>query len=254
MLDPSLPSLGASKTLTGLPGFDAPGFARWLDDDGGAGPTLDDVALHPVAGLLPKTRATLPREVPLALVDPLSEHIHKIAMGDQRAFCELHRACAKRVLAFALRIVKRHELAEEIASNVFMQVWRDACQFDPGRGCVIAWINVMARSRSLDVLRQLATRQRHEEPLDDSDLADAADPAAGPCDLLQSMRVGKALRSGLARLSPAQQYILRLTFFEGLSHEEVAATASLPLGTVKSHARRGLAALRTHSAIASMGL
>lgn len=253
MLDQSHPSLGAFLNGSGLPAFDADALGRLFGtDDDVRPPRCELVQVLAAAGIVLKQSQPLPRaSVPL-VADPLRALMAQVKRGDQTAFRELHRACAARVHASVLRMVKRHELADEVASNVFMQVWRDAAQFDSGRGCTLAWIYAIARSRALDSLRQQATRQRHEEPLDEFD-EDAADPAAGPYDLLQAVRLAKVLSAGLSRLSPAQRHVLRLTFFEGLSHEEVAATASLPLGTVKSHARRGLAALRSNAAILAMG-
>jgi RNA polymerase sigma-70 factor (ECF subfamily) len=246
--------LGASLDGNGLPAFEIRDLGRLFEDDedGGPGTNLGAVAVLVSAGIVLKIRTNnAPVDVP-QVADPLRALMDKIKLGDQAAFRELHRACAQRVHAFVQRIVKRHELADEVASNVFMQVWRDAVRFDSGRGCTFAWISAIARSRSLDMLRQVATRQRHEEPLDEVDSDNTADTVAGPHELLQSVRLRKVLGAGLARLTPAQRHVLRLTFFEGLSHEEVAATASLPLGTVKSHARRGLAALRENLSIAAM--
>lgn len=253
MLDQPLCTFGASPSGSGSAAFDAHALQRLFDDDDVAPRTPDVVVVLADAGIVLANPRRGAREGVTAPGDPLRQHIERLKLGDQAAFGALHRACATRVRAYVLRIVKRNELADEVASNVFMQVWREAAQFDPARGCTFAWISTIARSRSLDLLRQVATRRRHEEQLDESDPEGTADPAAGPHDLLQSVRLRKALNAGLARLTPAQRHVLRLTFFEGLSHEEVAATASLPLGTVKSHARRGLAALRTNAAIVSMG-
>jgi RNA polymerase sigma factor (sigma-70 family) len=255
MHDQSLSSFGVSPSGVGLTALHASAFGRLLDDDDDdlARSAPNDVVVVAGVGIALKPRQSGRRQTRPASVDPLRALMDSVKTGDPAAFRDLHRACAPRVHAFVQRIVKRHELADEIESNVFMQVWRDAAQFDSERGCTFAWISTIARSRSLDMLRQQATRQRHEEQLDESDAEVAADPNAGPHELLLSVRLRKVLGAALARLTPAQRHVLRLTFFEGLSHEEVAATSSLPLGTVKSHVRRGLAALRANSAIASMG-
>ena len=170
-----------------------------------------------------------------------------------RAQCGACTGSARsRVFVVAKRIVGRHELADEIVSTTFQQIWRDAGSFDPARGSVVTWALTIGRSRALDLLRAMATRHRQEAPPEQEDPATVADSAPGPCANLQSTQVRALLSAALTRSTPIQRQVVCMTFIEGLSHDEVAARASLPLGTVKSHARRGLAALRGNRRLAAV--
>ena len=184
--------------------------------------------------------------------DSLEQLVLMIRRRDETALRALHLACSKRLHGLALGIVRRHELADEVVSATFMQAWRDAECFDAARANVMTWLCTIARSRSLDMLRQLAARGRHESPLEDEAAEGIADSADGPCALLRQKQLRECLRKSMARLAPVQRQVLCLAFIEGLSHEEVAGHIGLPLGTVKSHARRALTALRARSELASI--
>lgn len=163
---------------------------------------------------------------------------------DQTAFSRLYDIMLPRVYGLALRITRNPQTAEEVTEDAFWQVWRQAPRFDPERGNPATWILTIARSRALDALR----RQ------DDVDTEAADDelinlPAAGlhdPQDLLAAVQEGHGLQTALAMLEPVAQQLLALSFFRGLSHDEIVAHTGMPLGTVKSQIRRALASLKQH--------
>jgi RNA polymerase sigma-70 factor (ECF subfamily) len=106
---------------------------------------------------------------------------------------------------------------------------------------------VIAYTRALDLRRRLAERRR-EQPLhpDDGDSAYGSIPEErSQADLLDAMRAGSAIHGALAALPAQQRELVGLSFLRGLSHQEIAQRHGLPLGTVKSHIRRGLLQLRT---------
>ena len=167
-----------------------------------------------------------------------------IVEQDQSAFTQLYDIMLARVYGLALRITRNTQTAEEVTEDAFWQVWRQAPRFDPERGNPVAWILTIARSRALDALR----RQ------DDVDTETADDelinmPAAGlhdPQDLLAAIQEGHCLQTALAMLEPVARQLLALSFFQGLSHDEIARHTGMPLGTVKSQIRRALASLKQH--------
>lgn len=172
----------------------------------------------------------------------LAAWIAAIVEQDDRALAALYDATFSRVFGIVQRIVRRPALAEEVVEDSYFQVWRQAARFDPARGCALAWLLSIARSRAIDALRQEARFQH--EPLHDEDSAgpDGSLPAADQ--LLALARQHAALHRALMQLGAQPRQLLSLAFFRGLSHEEIAVQTRLPLGTVKSQIRRALLSLR----------
>ena len=176
---------------------------------------------------------------------PLVDLLHGIAGGEQRALARLHELTIGRVYGLALRIVRKPEAAEEIAGDVYLQVWKSASSFTEERGHPLAWLMVITRSRALDHLRRADDAESHPAP---ESLADYALDENDPHNLLAATQSNAALRAALADLSPTQRQLLALAFFQGMSHSDIAGHMRMPLGTVKTHVRRALAAL--HAALA----
>jgi RNA polymerase sigma-70 factor (ECF subfamily) len=171
----------------------------------------------------------------------LQELIGRIADHDQLAFSALYDVMVGRVYGLALRITRCVQLAEEVAEDTFWQIWRQAPRFDPARGSAAVWIMTIARSRALDTLRRMDTAECNNDP---EASPDGVFSGGNPPDLLAALQDGALLHTALARLDPVPRQLLALAFFCGLSHEEIACHAGLPLGTVKSHIRRALITLR----------
>lgn len=180
----------------------------------------------------------------------LQELIYRIMKQDQSAFAALYKAMAARVHSLALRITGCFQLAEEVAEDTFFQVWRQAPRFDPSRGTAKAWILTIARSRALDARRSIPPFEALEEneTVGNKDSQSHDDPP----DLLSAVEQNQLLHGALQALDPLPRQLITLSFFRGLSHEEIASHAELPLGTVKSHIRRAVIHLR--EALASTNL
>lgn len=169
--------------------------------------------------------------------------IADIARHNEWALGKLYDACAGRVFALALRIVGDHHAAEEVVSDVFMQVWQQGSRFDPTRGKVFTWLLTMCRSRALDLLRRKDPCLLHDDPA--SLLSDTHDPDADPARLVALMQSGSQMQYALRQLTPTQQHLLSLAFFQGFSHQEIADTTGTPLGTVKATLRRSMITLKS---------
>ncbi len=171
--------------------------------------------------------------------------IEQICTSDEMALATLFDMFADRVYALALPIVGCAGLVEEVCSDVFTQVWLKADRFDPARGNAESWIMMMARSRSLDRLRKEARhRSGLPHPFDDT-VAYSDQSLEEPSGQFESDVTASAVRHSLAALNDGQQRVIRMAFFRGLSHQEIATRLGVPLGTVKSHCRRGLARMRS---------
>lgn len=171
--------------------------------------------------------------------------IGRIRFGDAEALGTLYDLALGRVYGLALRVLRQPQDAEEVVSDVFLQVWEKAVSYCPERGAVMAWLLTLTWSRAVDRQRR-QRRQRLEQPLHPDCPEDAYTPGEDPPADLIIDRLGnaQALRRAFHALSPIQRTVLALAYQEELSQPEIAQRTGLPLGTVKSHARRGLAALR----------
>ena len=132
--------------------------------------------------------------------------------------------------------------AEEIVCDVYLQVWQRAVQYDPARGSVIAWLLIRCRSLALDRLRRRRTREAAVATFSEQHVGTMEDETADA--LLDLLDNQSAVYRALGALPKIQCRLIALAFFNGLSHREIAQAVQLPLGTVKSHIRRGLQALR----------
>lgn len=161
------------------------------------------------------------------------------AERDRQAFTWLYRHYAPRLKSFFLRSGLAANVAEELAQETMLQVWRKAALFDPAKAGAGTWIFTIARNLRIDYLR----RERIPST-SDCDIPDEPDDAPdGEAVLLTSEREAR-VRSALQGLSTEQAAIVRLSFFGEKPHAEIARELGIPLGTVKSRVRLALARLR----------
>lgn len=171
--------------------------------------------------------------------------IGRIMRQDQAALAELYRCQSARVYSVALHITRQVACAEEVLQDTFWQVWRQAPRFDPLRGCATAWLLTIARSRAMDAMRaKVRDPVQLRGPVSPETVAFGDPPTDDPLDLLQSLQRDSHLHAALTRLDPLRRQLIALAFYRGLTQIEIALHMGLPLGTVKTHFRRALAALR----------
>ena len=188
--------------------------------------------------------STFPQPISLPRDQALwTELMQRIAQGDESALGELYDRTSPIVFGLILRIVGDRETAEEVTLDVFTQVWKQACQYDPQRGTPVTWLMVLARSRALDRLRWRGSRERDgEQSLEAA--AEFTDPAPNPEEDSMDGERSHVVQTALASLVQEQRQAIELAFFGGLSHSEIAIRLALPLGTVKTHIRLGMVQLR----------
>ena len=134
--------------------------------------------------------------------------------------------------------------AEELLQEVFVELWRRAPQYDPARGNVVAWVITVARCRALDALRARARRSGNRQS--EYSEGDALVTESGRPDVMaSSTRWHQALRKSFQRLKPEERAVLELSYFQGMSHGQIADCLDLPVGTVKSRILAGMRSLRT---------
>lgn len=156
---------------------------------------------------------------------------------DAVAFRALYNAAAPKLFGFALRILRKRELAEEALQEGFVSIWHAAPQYQAGLAAPLTWMAAIVRNKALDILR----RTDDTMELDDALLRDEASTPAEASEMSSDAR---ALASCMASLDGLQRLAIGLAFFHELSHSEVAQRMSLPVGTVKTWIRRGLEKLK----------
>jgi RNA polymerase sigma-70 factor (ECF subfamily) len=175
--------------------------------------------------------------------------LENIAGGDRSAMHTLYARHNVRVYRFVLRMLRDTSAAEDLVSQVFLDVWRTASQFE-GRSQVSTWLLSIARFKALTALRQ-----RKYEDIDQDDVMEIADQADTPEASLDRSRTSEILRACVAKLSPAHREIVNLVYYHEKSVEEVASLIGIPASTVKTrmfYARKQLADLLKTAGIDSI--
>lgn len=165
------------------------------------------------------------------------EVVARIRQGDKGALVRVYDEYSGLVYGVALRVLHNEQAAEDVAQEVFLQLWRSPSAFDDRRGRLAPWLAVITRHKAVDLLRKRrfeAGSQEHS-PLPEPVASDKRP------DCVADAEKAKAL---MARLPAEQRKVLELAFLDGLTHVEIAARIGEPLGTVKSRIRLGLLFLR----------
>jgi RNA polymerase sigma-70 factor (ECF subfamily) len=176
----------------------------------------------------------------------------EVAAGSAEALQALHHRYAPLVFHVACKSLDR-AAAEEITQDAFTALWTRAETFDPSRGTLKAWLLQIAHHRIVNELRTRSRRPRGEGGPERVDELLAHDPAPDEAVWREYQRA--AIQEAVRALPPAQRQALSLAYFQELSHEEVAASLRVPLGTAKTRIRAGLRALGNRlSWLAAVGL
>ncbi len=158
-----------------------------------------------------------------------------ILARDEDSLAELYDDTIAKVYGLALKITRRHDLAEEVVEDTYMQVWQEAAKYNAERGPIIAWLMIICRSRAIDALRRLDQAESHAAP---EILANDISKVSSPLDILLVLERESTIKLAMADLTAQQRQLIALAFFKGFTHEEIALQMQMPLGTVKSNIKR----------------
>jgi RNA polymerase sigma-70 factor (ECF subfamily) len=172
--------------------------------------------------------------------DALAPLMARIADGDRAALRQLYEASSSKLFGLLLRILSDREEAEDVLQDVYVTIWRRADRFDASRASVMAWVSAIARNRAIDRLRARGPASRRES----IDNFEVADDAPGAEALVGAADDARRLEACLNELDPRTREVIRTAFFEGVTYEALSVRLGVPLGTVKSWIRRGLARLK----------
>jgi len=177
--------------------------------------------------------------------DELIELVNAVALrSDRGAFSALFKHFAPRIKAYLMRSGMAPELAEELAQDTMVNVWRKAASFDSERAQVSTWIFTIARNLRIDRHRRDGASGWSFVDFENDERPDHPDPAASPEERLDERQREARVRTALRALSAEQVRVLQLSYFSDSPHSEIARELGIPLGTVKSRIRRALINLR----------
>lgn len=188
---------------------------------------------------MPETTAQDPGDRASLLLSrtPLEADIETRFGGDDPAVLRAaFDACGGAIYGYGRRLLPSNEDAEDLVQQVFVAAWRQRHRYDPSRASLLTWLLGIARNKVVDRLRSLQ-RERERTAAARQSTGTSVDETARTADRL-------LVAEALSWLRPEQQQVLELAFYEDLTHQQIADKLGMPLGTVKSHAGRGLQRLR----------
>jgi RNA polymerase sigma-70 factor (ECF subfamily) len=170
----------------------------------------------------------------------LTAFLAATAQGDRAAFEQLYAATRAKLYGVVLRILKRHDLADEVMQETYLKIWGSAGSFDPARASPITWMVTIARNRAIDLLRKRSEASIEEEPEAMDVAADLPNPLAAR-ELSEDL---KRLMSCIGALDADRKQMVLLAYYNGLSREQLAAKFEKPVNTIKTWLRRSLIEIR----------
>ena len=172
-----------------------------------------------------------------------AELINRIAAGDDSAFDALYKRFSGPLYGMAYRMMNDAKEAEDVLQEGFTYIWRKAATYDPTRSSPFAWAVMITRNKAIDRLRvrQRIEKLREKVTTEESFSQDKDETSANEPALRER---GALVRSALQQIPPEQRQALELSFFGGLTHDQIAERLETPLGTIKARIRRGLLRLR----------
>jgi len=171
-----------------------------------------------------------------------------VAQGDQRAFASLYDLMAPRVLGLTRRVLRDPAQSEEVAQEIFLEIWQNAPRFDASKGTAVTWIMTMTHRRAVDRVRSAQSSRDRDTKIGIRDYAPDYDNVAETVEVrIEHERVQKAM----SRLTELQRQAVTLAYFGGYSHTEVAEMLKIPVGTIKTRLRDGMIRLRDELGVAS---
>ena len=164
----------------------------------------------------------------------------RIAAGDPAAVEECLEHFGGLVWSLARRFCKEHAEAEDAVQEIFIEIWRNAYRFDAGRGSEATYVTMIARRRLIDRYRR-RSRAPDTTPVEEELVVSPSVQHVAQAEIRDE---AARAREHMQRLRPEERRVLELSIDHGLSQSEIAEITEMPLGTVKTHARRGLIRLR----------
>ena len=167
--------------------------------------------------------------------------LQRIANGDRNAVKDCLDKYGGLVWSLARKMLRNSNEAEDAVQEIFIDIWKNADRFDESKASEITFVAMIARRRLIDKIRH-STRRLSTDSLEDI----LREPFTRADKKMQTGLEAEQAAEAMRNLRPEQQQVLNLSIVQGMSHQEIADTLEMPLGTVKTHARRGILEVREH--------
>ena len=174
-----------------------------------------------------------------------SRLLQRIRERDEGALAEFYDRHATHVYSLARSLLRNDEDAEDVTQEVFFRVWERVVSYDPARGSPVGWLTTITRRLAIDRTRSRSFRARARE----TSLEAAASASRDGAENIALSAQANEVLAALEQLDPAYRDVIRMSYYEGLSHSGIATQLGAPLGTVKSRLREGVTQLRRILAI-----
>lgn len=167
--------------------------------------------------------------------------LQRVASGDRNAVQDCLNKYGGLVWSIARKMLRNSDEAEDAVQEIFVDIWKNAGRFDESKSSETTFIAMIARRRLIDKIRY-STRRISADSLDDVLL----EPFTRTDKTMQLGLEAQQAAEAMRNLRPEQQQVLRLSIIQGMSHQEISEATGMPLGTVKTHARRGILQVREY--------
>ena len=180
--------------------------------------------------------------------DLIQQLLVRVAAGDQGAFSELYDATAPRMLGLIKRVLVDHAQSEEVAQEVFLEIWQNATRYDRAKGAAMSWMLTVAHRRAVDRVRATQSSRDRDVRIGIRDFDTEYDQVS---ETVETRIESERVKVAMAQLTIVQRQAVTLAYYGGLSQSEVAEQLGVPLGTVKTRLRDGMIRLRDELGVAS---
>jgi RNA polymerase sigma-70 factor, ECF subfamily len=210
------------------------------DDVGTSEPTVASTT-EPIARAVPSPRFDPEPIRPGATsAAEAAELAQRFVAGDAGALADLYRQTSALVFTIALRTLSSQHDAEDVTQRVYMQAWRSRGNYDPERRPLRAWLVGITRHVVSDKIAERSRQIRLEQRLTEAGRVEQTSDAG----IAERVADAVVVADSLSQLAQPRRQVVEMSFFDGLTHTQISEALGLPLGTVKSHIKRGLAQLR----------
>lgn len=169
----------------------------------------------------------------------LNDLLERIANQDRHALREVYGLTSRKLFGICLRICRDRQSAEDILHDTYLTIWARAQTWDAARGTAMTWMSAVARNKSIDWRRAQQIRSAWVE-----DVTETCKHQPCAIENLLQQESASHIRSCISMLTYDQQYAILAAFYHGATYQELAKNTGVPLSTIKSRVRRGLAILR----------
>ena len=163
-----------------------------------------------------------------------------VAKGDQAAFERLYAATRAKLYGVVLRILRRHDLTDEVIQETYLKIWSSAGQFNPAMAAPITWMVTIARNRAIDLIRKRTEASIEEEP----EAMEVAGDNPNPLARREMTEELKRMLACMGKLDSERQRLVLLAYYGGWSREQLSVKFDKPVNTIKTWLRRSLAEIR----------